>query len=225
MMRELGISIKMLKHGFQAKMQMGMMVLFLIIGLTIELGTKGTYWMGAMFVMITPMYFAQLIYGLGLSQMVTVSPHNRRFQTGVPAMGSAILSTICFTILVLVKCWEINKHPELTDIIMLGLFITGAISLVFNVYTAVVYKYYAVSLIIMCISVGGISGSYGFLTGMGREIRLPLVSNLSVGGVILLSYVLVLAGALLQYVISCALYRKPLSEYAQGAMMRKYLKG
>lgn len=35
----------------------------------------------------------------------------------------------------------------------------------------------------------------------------------------------VLIGALLQYAMSCALYRRPLSEYAQGAMMRKYLKG
>ena len=225
MIRDLKVSVKILKFGFQAVMQVVLMIAFLVLGMAMELGSRGTYWMGAMLIMISPMYFAQLLYGLGMAQIVAASPYNKRFQTTIPAVGSAVLSIICMTVLVLVKYWEIQRHPELTQTVITALFTAGCMALIFNLYAAVVYKYYALSIILMILGVGSISGVYGFYTGIGSEISLPFISNASFGSIAAIGYGFVLIGALLQYALSCALYKKPLSEYAQGAMMRKYLKG
>ena len=46
MIRDLKVSVKVLKCGFQAVMQVALIIVFLILGIAMELGSKGTYWMG-----------------------------------------------------------------------------------------------------------------------------------------------------------------------------------
>ena len=48
---------------------------------------------------------------------------------------------------------------------------------------------------------------------------------MSLGVIVLICYLTVILGAVLQYAVSTALYKKPLSEYAMGMAMRKALKG
>lgn len=63
-------------------------------------------------------------------------------------------------------------------------------------------------------------GFYSVFTAMGYIFmgKMPFV------GAVVVSYVLLFVGALLQYLVSLVFYRKPLSKRAQGAAMKRYLK-
>lgn len=70
-------SVQLMRYGFQAKLQVVSMVVFLVVGIVMELVTKGTYWLGAYFIIIAPIYFSQLLYGLGMSGIVASSPYKK----------------------------------------------------------------------------------------------------------------------------------------------------
>ena len=61
---------------------------------------------------------------------------------------------------------------------------------------------------------------YSVFTAMGYIFmgKLPFV------GAVVTSYILLFVGAGFQYLVSLAIYRKPLSKRAQGAAMKRYLK-
>ncbi len=225
MIHDLKMSFKLIKFGFQAKMQIVFMLIFFFVGLAMEVLGDGTYWLGAWFVLLSPMYFAQLLYGLLMSNMVMASPYNRRLQTAMSAVVMFVFSMLCMTLLVVIKLWKLLVHPEFKDAILTTLLASGVAVFVISTYTAVVYKKFAIAFIILMLTVGGVSGWSGYITGMGEHIVLPILHQMSFGAVVAASYGCVLLGILMQYGMSCLLYRKPLSEYAQGAMMRKYLKG
>lgn len=42
------------KFGFQRRLQLGSMVIFYLIGVVIELATRGTFWLGMFFMMMAP---------------------------------------------------------------------------------------------------------------------------------------------------------------------------
>ena len=90
-----------------------------------------------------------------------------------------------------------------------------------------VYKYFALSIVLMLIPVMALSyifTSESFNNYEGGLLS-ALVDHMSMGGLVLICYLTVFLGAALQYAISTALYKKPLSEYAMGMAMRKALKG
>lgn len=220
-------SVQLMRYGFQAKLQVVSMVAFLVVGIVMELVTKGTYWLGAYFIIIAPIYFSQLLYGLGMSGIVASSPYKKRLQTSLPAIGNGILGILTLTVLVVLKYFEIQLNPQNTKENIIVLLMVGFMCFILNVYSATVYKYYALSIVFLMAPI--MIFSYTFTTSSFDHFEHSfwgtLAGHLNMGSAALVCYLCVVAGALLQYAISCALYKKPLSEYAQGMMMRKYLKG
>ena len=99
--------------------------------------------------------------------------------------------------------------------------------IVLNFYSAIVYKYFALSIVLMLVPVMALSyifTSESFNNYEGGLLS-ALVEHMSMGGLVLICYLTVFLGAALQYALSTALYKKPLSEYAMGMAMRKALKG
>lgn len=227
MIDDLKKAVHLARYGFQAKMQVVCMIIFVVLGMVMELASKGTYWLGAYFIIIGPIYFSQLLYGLGMSNIVATSPYKKRLQTSMPALGNFVLGVITISILAIIKYLEIQWYPQNAKENIVVFLMVGFMCFILNLYSATVYKYYALSVIVLLAPI--MIFSYTFTTSSFDHFQNSfwgvLAEKLSFGPTVLLCYLCVALGAFLQYAISCALYKKPLSEYAQGMMMRKYLKG
>ena len=214
-------------YGFKAKTQMIFMIVFVIVGFVWEYFFQGMHWIGAFFIVLAPIYVSQILYGMGMSNMVASSPYKKKLQVLYPTLSNCFFELVAMTIIVLLKVFEIRSCPENRSGLIYVLLSVCMFCIVLNVYSAMVYKYFALSTVLMLIPVMALSyvfTSESFNNYEGGLLS-ALVDHMSMGGLVLICYLTVFLGAALQYAISTALYKKPLSEYAMGMAMRKALKG
>lgn len=212
------------KFGFQRRLQLGSMAMFYLIGVVIELATHGTFWLGMFFMMLAPMYMVQVIYSMCMSTLVTASPYGKQIQTSIVSCGDLFFSLVSMTIIVIMKAVEVALYPQQKDALISVFVILSVMMLVLHIYTAFVYKFYVISLVLMLLTIWPISFYMGYsVSGSSISFALPTIP-ISFVGAVLLAYASTLLGVGLQYVLAKLIYRAPLSKYAQGAAMRKYLK-
>lgn len=193
-------------YGFKAKVQMIFMIVFVIVGIVWEYFFQGMHWIGAFFIVLAPVYVSQILY---------------------PALLNFFFELIAMTIIVLLKIFEIRSCPENKGGLMYVLLSVCIFCIVLNFYSAIVYKYFALAIVLMLVPVMGLSyifTSESFNNYEGGLLS-TLIDHMSLGVLVLICYLTVVIGAVLQYALSTALYKKPLSEYAIGMAMRKALKG
>ena len=222
MIENIKFAFALQKFGFQRKLQLGGMAIFYLIGIVIELATHGTFWLGAFFMMLAPMYMVQVIYSMCMSTLVTASPYGKRIQTSIVSCGDLILSLVTMTIIVIIKAVEVVLYPQQKNALISVFVILSVMMMFVHVYTALVYKFYALSLVLLLVIVWPISFYMGYSVS-ASDFSLPTLP-VSFVGAVLIAYASTLLGVGLQYVLTKLIYRAPLSKYAQGAAMRKYLK-
>lgn len=211
------------KFGFQRRLQLGSMVIFYLIGVVIELATRGTFWLGMFFMMMAPMYMMQVIYSMCMSTLVTASPYGKRIQTSIASCGDLIFSLVSTTIIVIMKAVEVALYPQQKDALISVFVILSVMMLVLHMYIAFVYKFYVLSIVLLLLIVWPISFYMGYSVSGTSSFSLPTIP-VSFAGAVLIAYASTLIGVGLQCVLAKLIYRAPLSKYAQGAAMRKYLK-
>ena len=219
--------IQLSKYGFKAKTQMIFMVVFIIVGIVWEFVFQGMHWIGAFFIILAPAYFAQLLYGMGMSSMVGASPYKKRLQILYPVLANCILEFAAMTIIVLIKAFEMRLYPENRTGLMSVLLVTSLFCIALNIYSAVVYKYYALAIVLLLLPV--MTMSFVFNVDSFYNFEGSLLADISdrvgFGGLVSFCYFSIVIGTAVQYFSSVAIYKKPLSEYAMGMAMRKALKG
>ena len=211
------------KFGFQRRLQLGSMVIFYLIGVVIELATRGTFWLGMFFMMLAPMYMMQVIYSMCMSTLVTASPYGNRIQTSIASCGDLIFSLVSTTIIVIMKAVEVALYPQQKDALISVFVILSVMMLVLHMYIAFVYKFYVLSIVLLFVIIWPISFYMGYSVSGTSSFSLPTIP-VSFAGAVLIAYGSTLIGVGLQCVLAKLIYRAPLSKYAQGAAMRKYLK-
>lgn len=211
------------KFGFQRRLQLGSMVIFYLIGVVIELATRGNFWLGMFFMMLAPMYMMQVIYSMCMSTLVTASPYGKRIQTSIASCGDLIFSLVSTTIIVIMKAVEVALYPQQKDVLISVFVILSVMMLVLHMYIAFVYKFYVVSIVLLFVIIWPILFYMGYSVSGTSSFSLPTIP-VSFAGAVLIAYACTLLGVGLQYVLTKLIYRAPLSKYAQGAAMRKYLK-
>ena len=192
------------KFGFQRRLQLGSMVIFYLIGVVIELATRGIFWLGMFFMMMAPMYMEQVIYSMCMSTLVTASPYGKRIQTSIASC-------------------EVALYPQQKDALISVFVILSVMMLVLHMYIAFVYKFYVLSIVLLFVIIWPISFYMGYSVSGTSSFSLPTIP-VSFAGAVLIAYASTLIGVGLQCVLAKLIYRAPLSKYAQGAAMRKYLK-
>lgn len=224
----------MLRYAFGIKGNSVAAVILVIAGLVLEFISHGTNFLGSFFVVVLSMFPVQFLYSISLSDHVASSPYRKRLQTSMPALMNLTLNIGIFTLLNIIKAVEIYLFPEDAELIIGSLIMLSIAELILAIYTGIVFKYYILATIILVVFFsifGGMGGwimafqeqvysFYSVFTAMGYIFmgKLPFV------GAVVTSYVLLFVGAGFQYLVSLAIYRKPLSKRAQGAAMRRYLK-
>lgn len=211
------------KFGFQRRLQLGSMVIFYLIGVVIELATRGIFWLGMFFMMMAPMYMMQVIYSMCMSTLVTASPYGKRIQTSIASCGDLIFSLVSMTIIVIMKAVEVALYPQQKDALISIFVILSVMMLVLHIYIAFVYKFYVLSIVLLFVIIWPISFYMGYSVSGSSSFSLPTIP-VSFAGAVLIAYASTLIGVGLQCVLAKLIYRAPLSKYVQGAAMRKYLK-
>lgn len=234
MMGQCKYAFQMLRYAFGIKGNSVAAVIMLAIGLALEFVSHGTTFLGSFFLMVLSMFPVQFLYSISLSDHVAASPYRKRLQTSMPALMNLTLNIGIFTLMNIIKAVEIYLFPEDTELIIGSLVMLSVAELIITIYTGIVFKYYIIATVVMVAFysfLGGAGGwimaenhqMYGFysvFTAMGYIF----VGKMSFVGAVVVSYVLLFVGALLQYLVSLVFYRKPLSKRAQGAAMKRYLK-
>lgn len=227
-------AFQMLRYAFGIKGNSVAAVIMVIAGLALEFISHGTNFLGSFFVVVLSMFPVQFLYSISLSNHVASSPYRKRLQTSMPALMNLTLNIGIFTLMNIIKAVEIYLFPEDTELIIGSLIMLSVAELIITIYTGIVFKYYIIATVVMVAFysfLGGTGGwimaenhqMYGFysvFTAMGYIF----MGKTSLAGAVVISYVLLFVGALLQYLVSLVFYRKPLSKRAQGAAMKRYLK-
>jgi len=158
-----------------------------------------------------------------MSTLVTASPYGKRIQTSIASCGDLIFSLVSTTIIVIMKAVEVALYPQQKDVLISVFVILSVMMLVLHIYTAFVYKFYVLSIVLLFVIIWPISFYMGYSVSGPSSFSLPTIP-VSFAGAVLIAYASTLIGVGLQCVLAKLIYRAPLSKYAQGAAMRKYLK-
>ena len=229
MIKQCKLAFRLLRYAFGLKSNIIAGVCMGIVGLVLEILTHGTNFLGSFFLIVLVMYPIQFLYSMSMSNEVVSSPYRKQLQTSMPTYMSLLLSVALFTVLIVIKMVESALYPEDAGLIMGVLLMIAFMQMLLNAYTAIVYKLFIAATIILFVLIYGVCFTIGFNAGIENtnvfnyvlfvfpdEILSPFVA-------IPLTYLMLVIGAVLQYLLSLAIYKRPLSKRAQGAAMKRYL--
>lgn len=224
MMAKIKMGLQLIRYAFGLKMNVIIIVTLAVCGLLLEFLSHGTLFLGAFFISSLSLCPVQFLYGICISNAAGASPWRKRMQTVMPALLAFLVNMIVFTVMIIFKMAEAWMFPEEAAAIWGSLISVAMLHVLLGVYNGVCYKYFAVSIIIMYVMIFGVSffGGYvvrkgGLGVGFGALVYHSPVASIAV------IYGSIIVAAILQYVISLALYKRPLSKWAQGAAMKRYL--
>ena len=231
MKNDLHKAFELMKFGICVNkgINIGAVVLFTVVGLVgecIYLGTGFTMNYGFdlfAFLLIAVLSFpAQFMVTTDVSHIVQTSSYKKKIQTKMYTEVSLVFSLIAMTLLVFTRVIAGVAHPDLAAKFWSDLPMMGILTLIVWIFTAVMYKYFWIAMILLYVIIMGISGSAGYLSVVkgpqdGLFAKVPVLGN------IVIAYAFVLLGVGISYLISLALYKKPFSKAAFGAVMSKYV--
>ncbi len=223
MIKDFRLGIRMLKYAHAVKSSMIIAGVMIIVGgfMTAINFVSGDVagFPGGYFTMLSSLFLVQMLSSVSISNLAQTSPARKRLQTSVPTVMNLVFMSIAFLITVAEEYVCILLKPEETQRIAEQLLFTAVIMGVVILYTAVAYKLFVLGTVFF---VALFVPSYAFLlTGSGR-VRLWESNGLFLQ-ISLLGFAIIVLSCLLQYGISLALYRLPLSKRAQAATLRKQL--
>ena len=215
MINDLKLGIKLLKYSAQLKTSILMAVLFFLFGVlsTIFLDSPVSY--GGLLIMVNAIWPVQLLYSINASTQVQSSSSKKKLQTSVPAMIYTGCELILYTIFIVLHLVLSHFHPEHTELLVNTILFTGIAAFLLALYTGTAYKYFFLSIALFFITylVFTMFGNYFTYNEFNIPLSLPVT--------ILIGYVLVILGGLLQYLLYLLFYKHNLSKYAQCNTMRK----
>lgn len=221
--------IKDIKFGFQI-MKYGLNFKACMIGLAFCMGVGLLFSIllpvgaiGCLYAGMGVLFTVQLIHSVSVSTMVQTSPHKQRIQTLIPTVIGTLCLLITNTFAVIAQ-WMghqraiNNTNPNLIIVYEPGEYETGYIisSLVLVymlLYTAFAMKHFGVAMVIL---IGGCIAIQN-LDQLGKIDYVMIPEGLA----IVLSYVIVLFGGFIMYVISCLSYKKDYSKATFDNLLKR----
>ena len=227
MKNDLRKAFELMKFGICVNkgINIGVLVLFVVIGLvgeTFYLATGFTMNYGFFdlfaFLLIAVLSFpAQFMVTTDVSHIVQTSSYKKKIQTKMFAEVSLITSLAAMTFLVFIRTIAGVVHPDLAAKLWNDIPIAGIMTMMVLIFTVIMYKYYWIAVFMM-----GIGGRAGYLSVV-KGPQDGLFAKVPVLGDIVIAYAFVLLGVGISYLISLALYKRPFSKAAFGAVMSKYV--
>lgn len=221
--------IKDIKFGFQI-MKYGLNFKASIIALALCMGT-GLFFaillpvgaIGCLYASMGSLFTVQLIHSVSVSTMVQTSPHKKRIQTLIPTVMGTLCMLITNTFAVIVQWMGYQRAINNTNPNVIitfepgenetGYIVSSLVLVYMLLYTAFAMKHFWVAMVIL---IGGCIALHNW--GRLGEIDYVIMPE---GLAIALSYMIVLLGGLIMYVISCLSYKKDYSKHTFDNLLKR----
>lgn len=219
MIDDLKLGMKLLRYTYGIKMNVGLLVICIVpdvlcFGLEllgIVVGVEGY------FLLVGSMVPVQLVFTLNAVNSVLSSPARKRLQTSVPAVMTWCTTEGIYVIAFLRKLIIALVHPDRMEKICTQLVMLALIAAFIMACAGILYKYYIAILLMTTVLaflvVFMIHAQWDFW-GQGM---LSLVCAALIG------FVLITAGAAVEYGLSLLVYKKPVSKMSMGVQLRSQL--
>lgn len=217
MIKELKKAFAIARYGLRFKTQIVFGLIFLAIGLLVDIFSRGSTYLGGFYIVLSGMFIYQLIISMDGSTLIQSSSYKRKIQTKYPFLAVIPVTAVFFTIIVVIhSLMAFKTYPDISAVDNYnrqGLYILtmGAMMMLTMIYFGICYKYFMVGMLLLFVMVMPLSTASSMLSNwameQGREI-------FKLYFCIPAAYILFAIGAVLMYVLSVALYKKPLSKLA-----------
>lgn len=228
MINDLKLGFKIMKYGHSAKLSIIGSIVLAMVGLVlciISITAKISF-LGGYFLTLSVLLLLQLISTVNAANLVQSSPMKKRLQTSVPAFFSILMMLAAYLLNVVVVAVVVCDNPEEEVHCYTQIIHAAALMGIIMLYYGAVYKYFVASSIVfftifMFFYPSILSGD------INEELYWSFVpfaeswQNFALTAVIGLAVVLVCG--VLQYLISLAVYRAPISKLALGARLRSQM--
>ena len=216
MIRQLKILFRLLPLSHRFKISIIAMPFMNILGIAMTLIYPGAG-IGILFLMM-----GQLITSLTVSDMVQASPLKKALQTRLVAAATFLSLVVSYLLVIVLDGINRYLYPAYTDTESIYERLECCIIIfLFVLYISFCYKYFVLSSIVFFIGIETITMLSSFERfnpvhhGIAMNVPLPLMT--------LIGFVVICLSSLMQYGITCLLYRKPLSKAAQCSDLRKQM--
>lgn len=218
---------------------------FFVIGLVLDVLTRGTYFLSPYFYLCGAMFITQIWWTINSFDVVTSSPFRRDAQLKIPTILMTCGNALTVIIASIIRA--VFYHPELFLAQAASMIFTAIVMVFISAYSSLAYKDYMksfIAIIVLAVMVGAGTGFWsgseaaasgeadsftdGFMIGLGAtgNIFTKWLSNwgdIKYYHIVLIGVVAVILAAVCQYLVALACYKKPVDPKAQGAFMKKYL--
>lgn len=217
MLKDVKLGFQLLKYSYRLKSNIMISGAILLIGVLVEILSKGTSLIGGVYFMLAGMFVYQLIMSMDISQMIQSTGMKKRLQLTIPVIASTLVYMGIYTFLVIERAVLIYQGVADRDVLMYTLFNIIAVIFTMFLFTSICYKYYVVGLIVFLVTF--LIAFSGLQMASSSDFA-AFICNMNYGIFVVLGYAVILFGAALEYFIGKLLYKKPLSEFAFRGMFR-----
>lgn len=170
--------------------------------------------------MLAPVFLTQMLNSVNVTNMAQASPVKKRLQTSVPTAINLFFMLLGYVVVSIAEYICVAAIPERRGSICGELFCIAIISAILIIYIAAAYKYFVISIILYVPAIFA-SVYYGKRIGWGTELFAGTKHLFAL--TVIAGSVVIAAACLLHYFITLAVYKVPMSKYAQAAPLRRWL--
>ena len=192
------------------------MLLFLVLGF-IMMFASPTKILGSVYNSIGAIMVVQLINSVSVSAMVQTSPYKKKLQTIIPALHAGSYLLIINTLNIVMLLVGTNFFEWDKTLISNSILMSSGIMIIIGVYMNIALKFFWPATIVFFIAYFLYYIPLGLMELLEDEAEMILPLEMS----IVISYVVVIAGSVLMYVISLAIYKFEYSKITWEAALKR----
>lgn len=212
-MRQFKLGWNLLRYAYGIKTGVICGGLCIIGGLVINFFGYPFSQLGNFFLMMGGLWVLQVYYSIGVSNMVQSCPWKKQLETSIPALICFVASLIGYLLVALLQLPHLGDADG--EAVMVETCIGAAVlAFLLMVYMGAAYKLFVLS------TIGFFVVVYGTAWNL---IPLPTITFPSAGVAVVVGLGIILLGAVLQYAISCLVYKLPLSKKGQIRALQKIM--
>lgn len=172
---------------------------------------------GIFFIMICPIWCVECFWTLQASNFVKSSPRKRRLETKSPVLFSFLAVSIMYALYALLVVYASVKGDMETRDMASSMIIAGCAGFLVVLMEGFLYKLPIIATVAYGIMVGMVA--FTFNTGYWDS----LIAGIPFPAGIIIGFGEIVLGVLLQWGLSCLLYKRPLSKSSMSAKLRKLM--
>lgn len=224
MMNEMKKACKLIRYGFNLKVNVGFGIIFTIFGIIFSvLGSMMSSSnhmqpavLSTIYMFLGPLMVVQVLYTLLYCEIAKSSPRNYTLEVTAPNIFATLVGIFSYICSIIGALVGMKVSPDLAENYYAVIISSGILLAVMLLYFGVCYKYFVLGTIGFVVGFlviyGGLSA---YIFEYGVSFKLNFVNSSLISGVI------VAVGIVLSCIFRKLLYKKPISKLSAGVYLKK----